>query len=256
VKAPRLGLALALGVVGAAALAPGRAFAQLPEGYEVVSTESPQHWAFELKFGPYRPDVDDEFGGTKTPYKDIFGSGQHFYMQSELDYQLWHGYGSLAVGGQIGYQAQTGHALEIVGGMVTNTPSPVDTTTLYLMPLAALAVYRWDIPWKRWSVPLVPFGKLGLAYDLWWITAGDGSIATAQGGKGQGATTGWIGALGLGLLLDWADPGDAKALDADIGINHTYINFEYQHAAVNDFGGSHALNVGDDSWNLGLGFEF
>ena len=35
--------------------------------------ESPQHAAFELRFGPYRPNVDSEFAGA-TPFEDTFGN--------------------------------------------------------------------------------------------------------------------------------------------------------------------------------------
>src|SRR5262249_23361571 len=34
-----------------------------------TSYRSPQQWAIELRFGPYRPDVDSEFGGRRKPYE-------------------------------------------------------------------------------------------------------------------------------------------------------------------------------------------
>ena len=36
--------------------------------------KTPQRFAFELRFGPYTPDVDSEFDGARHPYQDYFGS--------------------------------------------------------------------------------------------------------------------------------------------------------------------------------------
>ena len=68
------------------------------EGDTYNRYRSPQRFAFELTFGPYRPDIDSEFNGARTPYKDYFGSGQDLLTRIELDYQFWHRYGSLAAG--------------------------------------------------------------------------------------------------------------------------------------------------------------
>ena len=41
----------------------------------------------QLKFGPYRPDVDSEFDAAqvRTPYEDYFGDGRHLMTQLEFD---------------------------------------------------------------------------------------------------------------------------------------------------------------------------
>src|SRR3569833_4405085 len=93
-----------LGLVGVAAalLAGSRAQAQ------VIETEgqyhgSPQHFAFELKFGPYRPDIDSEFSGARQPYQDFFGSGRKLMSAMEFDWEIIRHVGTVAVSAGLGY---------------------------------------------------------------------------------------------------------------------------------------------------------
>jgi hypothetical protein len=124
------------------------------------------------------------------------------------------------------------------------------------MPMALLAVYRFDPLWDRLSIPLVPFIKFGLGYTLWWIEKGDGSLAEAGGDKARGGSLGLQFSAGAALLLDVFEPSAAKNLDSDLGINHTYAFFEFVHLQADGLGSSSALNVGDTTWQAGLAFEF
>ena len=108
--------AFAIAAVGAAGVARAQTFEQeadLVEGNK--SFRSPQRFAFELNFGPYRPDIDSEFKSVNgappfQPYQDYFGSGHNLMTQIEFDYQFWHRYGSLAAGLGLGYFSWTGTA--------------------------------------------------------------------------------------------------------------------------------------------------
>src|SRR5579862_2735070 len=67
---------------------------------------SPRAWNFELRFGPYRPDVDSEFadrGSTARPYAQTFGSSRHLMTELEIDRQVLHRGGTWAVGVGIGH---------------------------------------------------------------------------------------------------------------------------------------------------------
>jgi len=77
-----LGLALAVATAPPARAQSGileEAPSEAPAGKRY---RSPQRFAFELKFGPYRPDVDSEFASSgpnaRAPYKDFFGNGRCF----------------------------------------------------------------------------------------------------------------------------------------------------------------------------------
>ena len=218
---------------------------------------SPQRFAFELKFGPYRPDVDSEFdvGGKqlRTPYKDYFGSGRRLLTQIEFDWQLLHKFGSLAVGAGIGYFSVTG-----VAPLGTNTGQlSGDTSNLKVVPISASVVYRFDYFLEERNIPVVPFVKGGLDWAYWQNTDGNGEIAQdAQGNSARGATLGWHAAAGVALVLDWLDPEAARDFDADLGVNHTALTFEYNHADISGLGQSGRLHLGDTTWALGVLLEF
>jgi hypothetical protein len=252
------GAALALSIVGLALVArPAHAQsfsdeAMMVEG-EGKRFRSAQQFAFELRFGPYRPDVDGEFGGVRHPYQDFFGSGSKLMTQIEYDYEFFHGFGTAAVGLGLGYFQITGTS-PVANG--TGLPSG-DTSQFKVVPLSLSAVYRFDYFLELKNFPVVPFAKLGLDYAYWQITNGNGDIATdPQGGRGRGGTTGWHAAGGAALVLDMFDPEAARDFDNDLGVNHTALVFQYSYADISGLGTSNRLHVGDSSWSLGLLVEF
>jgi hypothetical protein len=243
--------------------APGAARAQdfaqeasIVEGDSYNRYKSPQRFAFELTFGPYRPAIDSEFDGDKpphTPYKDYFGSGQHLLTRVELDYQFWRRYGSLGAGLSIGYFSVTGTA------PIANMPGTLsgDQSQLKVVPVALSAVYRFDYFLQERNFPLVPFAKLGLDWAYWQITDGNGNIADADsGGHGRGGTLGWHVAGGIALVLDFLDPDASHDFDQDLGVNHTALTFEFYHSDISGLGEANRLHVGDTNWTLGLLLEF
>jgi hypothetical protein len=213
---------------------------------------SPQRFAYELTFGPYRPDIDGEFNGARAPYADYFGSGDHLLIRTELDYQFWHRYGSLAAGLGLGYFSVTGTAPVASG---TGLPSG-DKSQLKIVPLSLSAVYRFDYFLQTVKFPLVPFGKIGLDWAYWQNTDGMGNIATGDGGHARGGTWGWHVGAGVALMLDFLDPDAAHDFDQDLGVNHTGLTFEFYHADLSGLGEANRLRVGDTSWTLGLLLEF
>jgi len=245
-------------VLAAAALAPraARAEISLESGGEGDSVHhryrSPQRFAFELRFGPYRPDVDSEFSN-RAPYQEFFGSGSKLFTQGEFDIEVFHRMGTAAIGIGLGYFSASG-------------PSPLadgtgnlsgDTSTLKVVPLSVSGVYRFDYFLENRGFPLVPYGKLGLDYAYWQITDGNGRIAKdGFGGTGRGGTAGWHVGAGLALVLDFFDSEAARDFDADLGVNHTALVFEYTHADISGLGLGDRLHVGDTTWSLGLLLQF
>jgi hypothetical protein len=214
---------------------------------------SAQLFAFELRFGPYRPDIDGEFNGVRHPYQDYFGSGDKLLTQIEFDYELFHGFGTAAVGFGLGYFQVTGTAPVADG---TGAPSG-DTSTLKVLPLSLSGIYRFDYFLEMKKFPLVPFVKLGLDYGYWQITNGNGDIATdGKGGHGRGGTPGWHAAGGFELVLDMFDPEAARDFDSDLGVNHTALVFQYSYANISGLGTADKLHLGDINWSLGLLIEF
>jgi hypothetical protein len=212
--------------------------------------ESPREGSFELSFGQYKPDIDSEFAnkpGRPQPWRSIFGSSPGWMLKAGVAKSLFTGVGTLDVGFQVGYFTKTGFGI----GLATGLPSG-DQTTFRMIPTSATLTYRFDLLADRYHVPLAPYGRVTLERYNWWVT--DGAGTTSQ----RGATNGWSAAAGLALLLDFFDPGLARELDNESGINHTYLFGEVRKSWVDDFGSSRSWNLSDSgvAWNAGLLFVF
>jgi hypothetical protein len=249
--------------------------------------QSPQHFAFELKFGPYSPNIDASPGlNGHTPFADLFppNTGKtrppgRLLTELEFDYQFLHRwYGNFAIGHTIGYYRRTSHSFAFNNNATTGTqmqPCTVndpnnpcvrsgDQTALNVVPLSIMAVYRFDYFALRYKIPFVPYLKFGLAYYVWWIENGGGFFSIAQftppgatsSQGGWGGTLGWVFNPGGAFLLDVLDPSAAKTIDAELGINHTYLFCEFHRADISGFGAANKMNLSDTSVSAGIAFEF
>jgi hypothetical protein len=218
--------------------------------------QSPQRWAIELRLGPYSPDVDSEFKGGSSPHQLYFGTKHRLMFQVEGDFEFFRAFGTAAATVSLGFFRESANAF-VEGG--DGTQRSGDSTALTLYPAAIGLAYRFDLPARRFGIPLVPYGKLGLTYTIWSISNGNGDVASvegASGGRGRGGTPGWSAGAGLAFLLNFLDPGAAHNFDTESGVNRTYLFFELDHMDGSGLGKKNALRVGDDTWCGGLMFEF
>jgi len=251
---PRLsGLAVAMLIVASATAASAQSVLA-----DDARQNSPQRFAFELRFGPYLPQVDDSVPagttacGNGRPYNAIFGNRSGLMTELEFDWQALNIYvGTLAIGGSIGVFHQTAKAFN--EGTCTRSE---DETGLWLLPITAMVVLRFDILANRWSIPLVPYFKAGITYSIWVATDANGIATANDGSAGSGGTFGTRLGGGLMLRLDWIEPQTARTFDNEFGGNHSYLFFEYYWAWVDNFGSGHRMNVGDATWVAGLALEF
>ena len=149
--------------------------------------ESGQSLAVELRFGPYPPAVDEEFGGA-TPFADTFGNDTRFLFGFEVDWQLLRipGFGSLAPGFGWGFTSFSADA-----PLADGTGLSDQETSLTIMPMYLVGVMRVDVLARETDIPLVPYAKLGVGYALWWVSDGADTAADPQGVSGEGASYGW-----------------------------------------------------------------
>ncbi len=214
---------------------------------------SPQYGAFELKFGPYRPNVDAEPGltGEKKPYRTILKNDNMFLTVLELDWQFYHPPGfSLGIGGSVGFmQAYARSTIETEDG---GEEDSADYTVLNVIPFALLGIIRIDALADELNVPLVPFVKAGLNWYLWWMLGG-GETAQFTDDKGDtedgvGGTLGWQVSTGLMFRLDQFDPMSARTFDNEVGVNHSYIFVELLWAGVEGLGRDNVLYLSTDTF--------
>lgn len=196
--------------------------------------ESPERFFLELKGGPYKLFVGE-------PYEDVFAgdSGPHFAAQ--LDGILFRLPRVLYVtaGGSFGTMGFAAPAIADDGTEAT------EETTLSLIPLTASATVRVDVLPRRLGIPVIVAGRIGWRWTQW--DTNTGSIDEASGWSLGPVFTGQ-----LALDLDTFEPGGARALDEEWGINHTFLLGEVSYHATTE----KSLPVGGFSWAIGLGVAF
>jgi hypothetical protein len=218
---------------------------------------SPQHFAAEIRLSPYTPDIDsDPALNGQTPYKDVFGTAPRFFIGAEMDWQALRipHVGSLGPGVSIGYTSASDpaqFAMEHDGTFESG-----ETTSLWIIPMAAMAVLRADVLWRELGIPLVPYAKVGVAYALWRASNTLGT-SSFEGVEGKGHSIGTHVALGLSLNLNPFDPYAAQNFDDAMGVNGTYLFAEWTREDYDGLGfQSDPLRVGGTNWTFGLAFEF
>lgn len=216
--------------------------------------ESPQRFAFELRMGPYIPRVDDEFQG-KTPFADTFGDGKGFHMGVELDWQLLRipYLGTLGPGFSFAYTTRSANA-QISGTGIDSS----EETTLKIFPMTVTGVLRVDALSRGLGIPLVPYGKAGLGLGLWSVTT-DKGVVTRDGIEGRGRSWGTHFALGGMFLLDFMELDTALAFDEEMGVNNTYLFFEWMWSDLGNLTlieSKPQMLVGTSGWVAGLAMEF
>lgn len=226
-------------VAGLLAAAPA-AFANAPP------IESARSGVIEVKFGGYRPLVDRTRGLAEgaRPYATTFGNRAMIIAELEYDHMLFQELGSLGVGAGIGY-AELYAKATVVG---TGEPA-AESTSLKVVPMRLLAVYRFDYGALHHNIPFTPFVKAGLVYTPFWASTG-ADLERASGGQ-----WGYVVSAGVGFMLDFLDPRTQRDFDSELGVNHTYLFAEYTFEEVNDFGQG-GLDLSSRRFSVGLAFDF
>jgi hypothetical protein len=198
-------------------------------------SESIERFVIELRGGPSTPDVtrDPAYG---TYFMGDSGPNLGFQLDGVVFREPKWFY--LTVGGSFSTISFSGHATQ-----QTNGAAASEKTTLYMIPLTAVAGLRFDGLARRYRVPLVFTGRVGWEWAHWNTGTGSRTDAT-------GWSLGPVFALQVAFDLDIFQPDGARNLDEEWGINHTYLFAElYRFEAIGK-----SLPVSDTSWLFGLGF--
>ena len=212
---------------------------------------SPQNAAFEIRFGPYNPRVDENLS---TPvFEDFFGDDNRYMPGFEVDWQIWRApyVGTLGVGIGWGYTRFSASNQIPGGGGNLDDPPVAQSSSFNIMPMYGVGVLRVDVLAREFNVPLVPYGKFGLAHAFWWVDDGVDTAETDAGVTGKDTSTGTQAAIGGMFLLDVLEPTSSRAVDSELGVNNSYLFFEW---SMSDFSGDQ-MNVGSSNWVTGLAFE-
>jgi len=221
-------------------------------GPNLTRDGSPQIGAFEIRVGAYNPRVDKSVPNG-TPYADTFGHRTRYMVGFEGDWQVLRipHLGTLGPGLGWGFTSSSGKAV------LTSDPTQKsgESTTLSIMPIYLVAVLRADVFAREFGIPLVPYAKLGMGTALWWSSDG-GETAYAGNVKGTGISYGPQYALGGMFLLDILDQQTARDADVSLGINNSYVFGEWYGSELDAFGSNKRMNVGANTWVVGIAIEF
>jgi len=202
--------------------------------------------SFEFQGGRYLPMIDSEFTppGAAAPWEASFGTTRRWLFKARGGKAIISGYGTLELGAGAGYFSATG------SGRFEDGSVSAEETRFKLVPLSLDLTYRLDPVFERLGIPLVPFGRIALHRDHWWVTGAGGSASKS------GVTSGWGWGGGLGLVLDFIDPTLAREIDRDSGIKHTMVVVEVEKTNVNDFGSKTSWDLSNDGLLLTFGLMF
>lgn len=218
----------------------------LPAGVHAQSDEdltptersfvSPERFTTEFRIGPYEPDL-----GNNDAFREFFGDDVGPLFSFELDVIALRVPDALylAGAGSIGWANYDGHTRDLTNFDVETS----EETSFEIIPLSLLAVLRIDALARQLGVPFNFAGKIGYEWAHWDAESGGGDDAD---GWSQGLL--WGGQVALDL--DTFEPRQARMLDEEWGINHSFLFFE-----IFGFEPSRSsLEIGDVAWTAGLGF--
>jgi hypothetical protein len=228
-----------------------------PLGGHARKAESPQNFAAEIRVAPFWPDIDsDPALHGATPYKQVFGTTPLILVSAELDWQAYRipYFGTVGPGLGVGFATKSDPALFQQEHDGTYTSQ--ENTSITIFPFYGAVVLRADALWRMARVPIVPYAKVGLGLALWRAS---NTLGTSRSGGvvGEGHSFGTHVALGLALNLNPFDSYASSAFDDAMGVNNTYLFFEWSREDLDGLGvQSNPLRVGGTALNFGLAFEF
>ena len=219
--------------------------------------ESPQNFVLELRLGPYRPNIDSDpaLNGAR-PYDQVFGDSEHLYLGVEFDWQAYRipHLGTLGPGfsvAHVGISTPAPFAQPRTDGVTASA----ENTSLEIFPMYVVGVFRADVFMRDYRIPIVPYLKAGMGMAF-WRGYNDAGTTTVNNVAAKGHTFGTHIAIGAGLCLNGFDEYTARNFDNAVGVNHTYLYWEYYVSNLTGIGQVDALRVGNSSWMMGLAFEF
>ncbi len=210
---------------------------------EIEPTHSERSGALALKVGDYTPERINPGNPSGPQFETIFGDKFRPAFAIEYEYQplIYRYIGALGVTGTLGYMSASGNTLT-AGGAVS-----AQKETFTIVPASLGVTYHMALFEGQ---PVVPFAGAGL--DYWYFSD------AKEGGSGDSVTggkRGWHWRAGGQILLDWLDPTSAGSMDANWGINNTYLFVEYRDSDMTNFGDNSGFDLSAQTWFGGFMFD-
>jgi hypothetical protein len=248
--------------------------------HDVIQARSEKPtFLFELRFGPYLPDVDANVPalpkGQTPPFQSVFGYDCGSNTQGTVSARFAFGLEADYMAVRIPYVGAVGPGL---GWAYTKFGADArytklqgcsqEGTSLTIMPMHLSLVLRADELMRRTGIPIVPYGKFGVGVG-WWHASDDfgteaicGSMTAPttcpagamQVASGTGVTPSLHFAIGGMIALNFLEPMTAARLDESTGVHHAYVFGEYYNDRLTLT--KDVMLVGVSSWVAGLAVDF
>ncbi len=219
----RRGGAAVAALLGVCALAPGVAHAE--------PTDLTPAWGnFEVRYGSMT--FDD------ANIQKVYGTSGRPMVLVEFGPQLWRFF-ELDFG--VGFSQTVGNTVDDAG------LSSAEISNFTVLPLSGSLTGRLHVLDEQ---ILVPYISYGLDYVVWRESWDAGYQVKDQV---SGAKRGTHRSLGIDLMLDVFAPGRASLLEAQTGINDSYIVFEWRKSEIDPEGG---LSLSSDAFMVGLKLDY
>lgn len=221
-------------------------------------------WGAEIRFGPYQPRMGNK--NEQDYYDQFFNDRSPMLKAIEFERYLYNFYGMVGVFGRIGHWKISGKSLrcrdaadaivECGTSTVATTTEASDVSAMIIVPLSMGVIYRFTYLRTKLNVPLIFYGKAGLDYYLWWISANGETAqfpvdkATAER-EAKGGTTGFHFAAGVAFNLDWIEGGGGHKSFLD-----SYLFAEGKWTQADGFGNRLKPDMSDSQFVFGLAFDF
>lgn len=213
-------------------------------------------WTLGIRLGPYKPSIDAKFDSDPGPYERTFKA--RAYMFAVDLHRVWNvARGQLGIGGTAGYFTNSALAFQdnTDPGDPNRPRATGNLTRFSMVPLELTAIYRASIFDDEMGVPVVPYLRGGVGYDIWWSRAPSGDLSMAGSDRALGASIGLVAAAGIAVRAERID-GDAARSMQDSGLEHAGFFAEVEGSWIDGFGNDQRLSLGDVTWFGGINFEF
>jgi hypothetical protein len=266
--------------------APAFALDDTYELLEVDENTGREHVApaprFELgvKVGPYYPLIDSDEDANRLyglyfadgDYRQgLFSKNARVRVDLNFDVYVLQKFGLLGFTGTAGFWTAEGRARNCENGAcatiegLRQAPKTSDKVEMFIIPLSIGLVYKLDIFWRRWGVPLIPYVRGGIDAYFWRVDSGGRqarvagsvySVGLKPNGYAAGVTFGGHVNPGLAFALDVIEPNAARRAYSFLGIKGSYLTAEWMFAFIDDFGSASSWNLSHSTFNGGIAVEF
>ncbi len=180
--------------------------------YQYRTKIRPKSQAVSIRLGTITPPIISN-ARTQTTYKSMYGSQNLFGLNVDYEWQPFRGFGALGI--QLGAGLAFAHGAGTLN--LTGAPPSEESFDLYVVPLSAFVIYRFEYIRRQW---IVPFANGGLTYYGLAERRDDSAPIQFAGAAAVG------GGGGVHFSISRLDPVGAFTLDREYGIADMWLTLE------------------------------